>query len=155
MPTKNKAREDFAAWHGPVLLDTCAWIWLIDGHISMAKAPYLPSIEAAARDSRLLLAPISMWEVATKVANGRLTLSLPVNEWIHQGKRLARLIDAPMTAEIAVESAALPGAFHGDPADRLIVATARVLNAAIVTGDEKILAYALNGFIKAWRVNRV
>ena len=152
MPTGNKPREGFDAWHGPVLLDTCAWIWLVDGHESMAKAPCLPSVEAAAQDGRLLLAPISMWEVATKAAKGRLTLSLPVNEWIHQGRRLARLIDAPMSAEIAIESAALPGLFHGDPADRLVVATGRVLNAAIVTGDEKILAYALDGFIKAWRV---
>jgi PIN domain nuclease of toxin-antitoxin system len=152
MPTKNKQREDFEGWNGPVLLDTCAWIWLVDGHASMAKATCLPAIEAAARGGRLLLAPISMWEVATKAAKGRLTLSLPVNEWIHQSRRLARLIDAPMSAEIAIESAALPGAFHGDPADRLVVATGRVLNAAIVTGDEKILAYALNGFIKAWRV---
>lgn len=152
MPTKNKTREDLESWQGPVLLDTCAWIWLVDGHTNMAMAPCLPGVEAAARDGRLILAPISMWEVATKVAKGRLTLSLPVNEWIHQGKRLARLIDAPMSAEIAIESAALPGSFHGDPADRLVVATGRVLSAAIVTGDKNILAYARNGFAKAWKV---
>jgi PIN domain nuclease of toxin-antitoxin system len=152
MPIGTEAHGDFASWRGPVLLDTCAWIWLVDGHANMAKAPCLAAVEAAARDGRLVLAPISMWEVATKAAKGRLTLSLPVGEWIHQGKRQARLVDAPMSAEIAIESAALPGSFHGDPADRLVVATGRVLGAVIVTSDKKIADYSLEGFVKVWEI---
>jgi PIN domain nuclease of toxin-antitoxin system len=152
MPTKTKSSKSFTHWHGPVLLDTCAWIWLVDGHPKMAKAPCLDAVEAAALDGRLYLAPISMWEVATKAAKGRLALSLPIREWINQGKRQARLLDAPFSSEIAVESTALPGDFHSDPADRLIVATARVLGAALVTGDAKIIDYEASGAIRVWEL---
>jgi PIN domain nuclease of toxin-antitoxin system len=94
-----------------------------------------------------------MWEVATKAAKRRLTLSLPVGEWIHQGKQQARIGDAPMSAAIAIESAALPGGgLHGDPADRLVVATARVLGAALVTSDDKIISYGAAGFVKVWAI---
>jgi PIN domain nuclease of toxin-antitoxin system len=151
MPTGTEGRDDMSGWSGPVLLDTCAWIWLVDGHSKMGKASCLGAVEAAAREGRLVLAPISIWEVATKAAKGRLTLSMPVGEWIHQGKQQARIADAPMSAEIAIESAALPGGgFYGDPADRMVVATARVLGAALVTSDDKIISYGAAGFVKVW-----
>ena len=139
-----------SSWQGPVLLDTCAWTWLVDGHARMGKAVCRTAVEAAARDARLFLAPISMWEVATKAAKKKLALSLPAAEWIQRGKRRSCLLDAPFTADVAVESAALPGDFHGDPADRLIVASARILGAVLVTGDSAIIAYAKAGFVRVW-----
>ncbi|MCX6110489.1 MAG: type II toxin-antitoxin system VapC family toxin [Proteobacteria bacterium] len=144
---------DKAPGVGPiVLLDTCAWLWLAYGHDYFAKAACRPEVEAAGRDGRLLLAPISMWEVAMKAAKGKLALASPTLEWIQLSKRRSRIQDAPITAEIAVDSVSLPGSFHNDPADRLIVATARSLDAFLVTRDAAILAYAEGGFVKVWRL---
>ena len=69
---------DGAPGAGPaVLLDTCAWLWLAYGHDYFANAPCRPEVEAAGRDGRLFLAPISMWEIAMKAAKGKLALSSP------------------------------------------------------------------------------
>ncbi len=87
-----------------------------------------------------------------KAAKGKLALASPTLEWIHLSKRRSRIQDAPITAEIAVDSVSLPGSFHNDPADRLIVATARSLDAFLVTRDAAILTYAEGGFVKVWRL---
>lgn len=137
---------------GPVILDTCAWIWLVDGHARLLRSSHREDIEAAALEGRLLLSPISKWEVATKVAKGKMALSLPVLEWIREGKGRSRIRDAPLSDEIAVESANLPEELGGDPADRLVVATARVLGGAIVTGDQRIVAYGRQRLVRVWRV---
>jgi len=84
---------------------------------------------------------ISCWEVAKLVEIGRLTLPLPVASWIDAALAYpgVRLID--LTPRIAVESTQLPGGFHRDPADQIIVATAREYDWELVTVDERILAY--------------
>jgi PIN domain nuclease of toxin-antitoxin system len=84
---------------------------------------------------------ISCWEVAKLVERGRLTLPVPVGPWMQQalGYPGVRLI--PLSPEVAVESTQLPGAFHRDPADQIIVATARILNCPLVTLDQLIRAY--------------
>jgi PIN domain nuclease of toxin-antitoxin system len=135
-----------------VLLDTCAWLWLANGHERFVNASCRGDVEAAGRDGRLFLAPISMWEVAMKVAKGKLALSSPTLEWIQHSKRRSRIQDAPMAAEVAVDSATLPGSFHADPADRLVIATARYLDAHLVTGDKAIADYAQGGFVKVWKL---
>jgi len=89
----------------------------------------------------LRVSAISCWEVAKLVEYNRLTLPRPVGDWLRQalaypGTRLLEL-----TPEIAVESTQLPGAFHHDPADQIIVATARIYNCALLTSDTKILSY--------------
>ncbi len=71
----------------------------------------------------------------------RLQLSVDLAEWIKQCEQIPGLIFQPVTNAIALASVNLPGHFHPDPADRLIVATARVLGAVLVTGDSKIRAY--------------
>ena len=87
------------------------------------------------------MSAISCWKIAKLVERGRLTLPCPVYDWIQQalsypGVRLIELLP-----RISVESTQLPGEFHRDPADQIIVATARVLGVPLVTMDEKILAY--------------
>ncbi len=135
-----------------VVLDTCAWLWLAEGNKRFGTASCRAAVEAAGHGGRLYLAPISMWEVAMKVSHGKLVLAYPTLEWISLSKKLARIIDAPMTADVVVDSVNLPGSFHQDPADRLIVATARHLGACLVTGDQAIVNYAANGFVKVWKV---
>jgi len=79
--------------------------------------------------------------VAKAVENGRLKLPLPVAEWLNTALSYPGMRLLELTPEIAVESTQLPGAFHRDPADQIIVATARVYNCPLVTIDAKILAY--------------
>lgn len=122
-----------------IVLDTHIWVWWVhgDGALSASTRAMLDGAE----QTGLGVSAISCWEVAKLVECGRLSLPCPVLDWI----RLAlaypgvRLID--LSPAICVESTQLPGAFHRDPADQIIVATSRFLDAPLVTADAKILAY--------------
>jgi PIN domain nuclease of toxin-antitoxin system len=82
-------------------------------------------------------------------AKGRVRLGRDCLGWINEALTAPGVSLAALSPEIAVESNQLPGPFHGDPADRLIVATTRCLNAILVTKDERILVYSAKGFIKS------
>ena len=83
------------------------------------------------------------------VAKGRLELDRDVLDWLEAAARLPGLGVTPLSTAIAVGSTRLPGELHGDPADRLIVATARHLGAALVTADRALLGYAASGHLEA------
>jgi PIN domain nuclease of toxin-antitoxin system len=91
---------------------------------------------------RLLLSVISVWELGLLEAKGRVHLDHPCEEWVREALATPGLSVAPLTPEIALASSRLPQPFHGDPADRIIVATARSLGARLVTRDSRILEYA-------------
>lgn len=84
---------------------------------------------------------ISCWEVAKLVEKGRLTLSQPVGDWISEALALPDVLLLPLTAEIAIESAQLPPTIHADPADQIIVATARILQVPLLTADKRLIDY--------------
>lgn len=132
---------------GTVVLDTHVWIWLITGDERIMKAGYLSVIEQAAQKHAVHIPAICAWEVAMLAAKRRIILSESTLEWIRHALSAPGLMLCPLTPEIACESAGLPGDFHGDPADRLIVASARILNAPLVTFDQKIAQYAREGYI--------
>ena len=85
---------------------------------------------------------LSVWEVGMLEAKGRIELPLGCLEWVQRALEAPGLALVPLTTEVAVASSRLPGAFHGDPVDRILVATARDLDATLVTQDSKILAYS-------------
>ena len=89
----------------------------------------------------LAVSAISCWEVGQKVEQGKLSLQLPLDEWFAAATShpTIRMID--LSPAIALASTRLPGEFHKDPADRMIVATARALDLVLMTADEKILNY--------------
>jgi PIN domain nuclease of toxin-antitoxin system len=119
------------------LLDTHAWIWWIDQDARLgAKA--IAALDALPRDDRPLLADISLWEVAMLVERGRLALDLPLGEWLDAAAHPRSVQLVTVTPSIAAEVAALPESFHRDPADRLIVATSRVLQVPVLTHDKLI-----------------
>jgi PIN domain nuclease of toxin-antitoxin system len=122
-----------------ILLDTHIWIWWVHGddRLSQRHRTVLEQHESQA----LGVSVISCWEVAKLVEYGRLVLPLPVEEWFDQALSYpgTRLLD--LTPRIAAESSALPGEFHRDPADQIIVATARVHCCPVLTADRKILDY--------------
>ena len=124
-----------------IVLDTHTWVWW------MCAPENLPTRAREEIDRQLALRSVivstfSTWEVAMLIAKDRLQFSVDLAEWIKQSERIPGLAFQPVTNAIALASVSLPGQFHPDPADRLIVATARVLGAALVTGDAKIRAYA-------------
>lgn len=122
-----------------ILLDTHIWIWWVHGD---------PRLTAAAQeairqheDAALGVSVISCWEIANLVERNRIALSVSLPKWIDRALRYpgVRLLD--LTPTIAVDSTQLPGDFHKDPADRILVATARRHNCPILTADEPILRY--------------
>ena len=122
-----------------IVIDTHIWVWWVHGDAALPSATR-ESLDAC-EQTGIGVSAISCWEIAKLVERGRLTLPCPVYDWIQQalsypGVRLIELLP-----RISVESTQLPGEFHRDPADQIIVATARVLGVPLVTMDEKILAY--------------
>lgn len=106
-------------------------------------------IEAAARANEVLVSAITPWEIAMLSGKGRLALGREIGDWLDEALATPGIALAPITPGIAVDSVGLPGDFHADPADRLIVATARHANATLFTADRAILDYADAGHVKA------
>jgi len=123
-----------------IVLDTHIWVWWVDGNERLT-ARQLEFIKQHAPDG-LGVSVISCWEVAKLVEVGRLGLARPVQNWIAQALAYPDVQLLDLTPEIAVASTQLPGTFHRDPADQLIVATARAHNSLLLTADAKILNYA-------------
>jgi len=115
------------------------WVWWVhdDERITKTQAVAIKDHEA----NVIGVSAISCWEVAKLVEYGRLELPCPLNEWLVQALRYPGIQLLELTPVIAVESTQLPGEFHRDPADQIIVATARVHGCPLVTSDDKILSY--------------
>ena len=131
----------------PLLLDTHVWLWLVNGEPLHHAATV--AIRRASADSGLCICAISLWEVAMLEAKGRIQLQMDCLEWVAEACRRTAIRVVPLSAEIAVASTRLPGELHGDPADRLIAATARHEGAILVTRDHSLLAYARRGYLHA------
>lgn len=136
---------------GQVLLDTHVWLWLISGDEKPTRSPSLPVIKQASSASSVLVSAISVWEVAMLEAKGRVDLERDCMAWVTQALSAPGVSLTPLTPQIAVASTRLPGGFHGEPADRIIVATARALDATVVTRDKRIMEYGGRGLVEALR----
>lgn len=123
-----------------ILLDTHAWVWWVNDPQELSSAANR-AINTAREESAVYVSSMSAWEVALLVAKGRLQLTLDVEDWIIRSEALPFLNFIPVDNRIAVRSTTLPGTLHGDPADRIIIASALTLGAAIVTKDERIKRY--------------
>lgn len=122
-----------------IVIDTHIWIWWVHGHSSLE--PWMRTALTSHESDAIGVSAISVWEIARLEADGRLNLGRPIAEWfaIALAYPGVQLID--LTPEIAIDANNLPGAFHKDPADRIIVATARTLGCDLLTADQKILHY--------------
>ena len=120
------------------VLDTHAWVEWILGSRDLPSS-VRDALDGLSPDDRPYLSAISLWEVAMLVDLGRLSLSMPLIDWLTKAAhpRTVRLV--PLTPSIAAGSAALPSSFHRDPADRLIVATCLELDAPLLTRDRLIM----------------
>ena len=122
-----------------ILLDTHIWVWLACQ--SPQLTPRLQQLIQQRESNGLAVSVISCWEVAKLVEKGRLKLHLPVSDWIAAAIARPHIELVSLTPEIAIEACNLPQPFHRDPADEMIVATARLMNLPLLTVDSKILAY--------------
>jgi PIN domain nuclease of toxin-antitoxin system len=125
----------------PLLLDTHCWIWSQFGLDQEFSPAGLALFRKAASDSILRLSIISVWEVALLESKRRIHLEMDCGAWVNQALKTPGLSLIPLTPEIAVESTRLPGSIHGDPADRILVATARNIGARLMTRDRQLLKY--------------
>lgn len=123
-----------------IVLDTQAWLWWLHDP-SRLSAPVRQTLRAAEKEAGITVSVISVWEVATKCALGKLALPMQVDEWFNLARVYRGIIIEPVSAEDALASACLPGDFHKDPADRIIVALTRRRKATLITADSLIRAY--------------
>jgi PIN domain nuclease of toxin-antitoxin system len=122
-----------------ILLDTHIWVWWVDDNQQLVdRSRHL--IQDNVR-SGLEVSAISCWEVAKLVQYGRLELTCPLEEWMEQALAYPGVQRIELTPRIAIESTKLPGSFHRDPADQIIVATARVYDIPLLTVDSRMLQY--------------
>ena len=122
------------------LLDTHAWLWWVTEDARLSKRARTAIIRAQL-DEELALSAISIWEVAKKVEKGQLQLDRPLDDWLDAALAPEGMQVIEMSRPILVDSCRLPGPFHGDPADQIIVATARRRGMPLVTADSRIREY--------------
>ena len=133
---------------GVLVLDTHVWIWMLEGTKGQLSGATVTLVEQAAGRAEVAVAAISVWEVAMLAAKNRITVSRSIDEWTAAALAAPGIRLVELTPEIALESTRRPGEVHGDPADRLIIATARVLGATLITCDDRILDYASGGHVR-------
>lgn len=124
-----------------IVLDTHAWIWWVteDGRLSDQARK---AIETSLAEGSLWLSSISIWEVAKKVEKGQLILDRALDDWLDLALEPAGVKTVPLSRSVLVDSCRLPDALRGDPADQIIVATARTQGAVLVTRDAKLREYS-------------
>jgi PIN domain nuclease of toxin-antitoxin system len=123
-----------------ILLDTHTWLWLLHDS-NQLSAPAQNIITEAENNNNILISSISVWEIATKQSLNKLQLPLPIHEWFELAQQQPGTVIEPLSPLDAIHSANLPGEFHKDPADRILVAIARRYDIPLITCDEKILNY--------------
>lgn len=122
-----------------IVLDTHIWVWWVHGDARLTQTQ--ADVIAANEEDIIGVSAISCWEVAKLVERGRLELPCPLHEWFEQALGYPGLRLLELTPEVATESTQLPGEFHRDPADQIIVGTARLYGCPLVTSDRRMLAY--------------
>jgi len=132
-----------------LLLDTHVWIWLASGNSILSPATR-KAIDRAKDQEHLLISPISVWEISMLVERKRIVLDRDLADWLNQWIESPGILTAEFSFQVALLSNRLPGNLHGDPADRILIATAYHENAVLVTADEKILAYGKDSFISVY-----
>jgi PIN domain nuclease of toxin-antitoxin system len=126
-----------------LLLDTCAVVWVAQGAKISAEA------RRAVATKALHVSPISAWEIANLVRKNRIALAHPVTTWFYRTVAEMRAGLPNLTVEILANSCELPGDPPDDPADRIMIATARETDMVLLTRDSRILTYSRTGYVRA------
>ena len=132
-----------------LLLDTHVWVWVMEGK-PVFQEKFLKSLQNQQDNDGLLISPISIWEIGTLVEKKRLTLGMDRLDWVETAIQREGVNLAPLSPKIAIQSTRLPDGVHGDPADRILIATAREHQATLVTCDRKILEFGKGKFLNVF-----
>jgi PIN domain nuclease of toxin-antitoxin system len=130
-----------------LLPDTHVLIWYVEGIASRLSMEAVERIEEMRKQSRLFVSAISVWEVGMLHSQRKLALSAALDVWVARAADLPGLGLLPLDAESALESTRLLGTLQGDPADRFLVAIARMTGMPLMTADRKIIEYAGTGYV--------
>ncbi len=125
-----------------IILDTHVLVWWASGSDSLSSRASKTIQKTLTQKREIIVSSISAWEIAMLIQKGRLILNMDVESWLSEVSQIDGVRFVPVDNEIGIKSTMLPGEFHKDPADRMIVATARKLALPVVTADEKISQYA-------------
>ena len=130
--------------HAPIVLDTHVWMWLTNGDPKLGAKARIWIDETGDSGGELLVSAISVWEIAMLEAAGKIKLDGSVDKWITRALQLSGVDISPLIPAIAIDSCNLPGNFHGDPADRIILATARCRKCHLVNKrrEDSCIRYA-------------
>ena len=123
-----------------ILLDTGTWIWWVADPDRLSRRARL-AIEKHERTQTIVVSVISVWEIAVKVALGKLDIDRDVRAWIAAASAYPGVTVHPLDAWDTIESTLLPGRFHRDPADRILIAFARRLDIPLITSDVAMRRY--------------
>jgi PIN domain nuclease of toxin-antitoxin system len=124
-------------------------VWVQNGPKSNFSEAAATAIRHAAEDDALIISAISVWELGLLLARGRVQFpGYSARDWIREALATPGLSTIDVDANIAFDSTQLPGPIHADPADRIIVATARHLGATLLTRDRKLIEYGRQGHLK-------
>jgi len=121
------------------LADTHVLIWWVSERHRLSRGQQR-ALSEVTPERPLLVSDVSLWEIAMLAQKGRISLALPLREWLERAVAPPLVQRCGVTPAIAAEVAALPEIFHGDPADRIIVATARIHGTTLLTADQRIIA---------------
>lgn len=135
-----------------LLLDTHIWLWYAEGVTGRLRPASIRRLDDARKGDGLIVSAISVWEIGMHAARGRIQLAVPLRDWVERSLGVPGIRLAPLDATVAAESTLLPGEPQGDPADRFLIATARIHGIALATRDERILEYAKQGFLRVARM---
>jgi PIN domain nuclease of toxin-antitoxin system len=133
----------------PLLLDTHVWLWYALGMQNKLSADTVAAIDQSASQGQLQLSVMSVWEVSLLAAKQHIHLGQPTTDWVAKALALKGLQLTQLTPQIVIESNQLPGDFHPDPIDRMLVSTARCMGFSLLTRDQAILNYARQGYVTA------
>lgn len=125
----------------PILLDTHAWVWWVSADRRLSKKAAAAIRRTTHDEDGVWVSTISIWEVAKKVEKKQLVLDRPLRQWMEQATTVPGLFLAELSTAILLDSCELPQPFHGDPADQMIVASARQLGARLITKDRQLRSY--------------
>lgn len=142
LPTRIRTPADLETYDAPLLLDTHVWIWYLEGDASNFAPETQALLERSGKHARLFVCDISYWEVAVKAAKGKLTFAVDVAVWLQRAEQAPGIRFRPLTRPVLLESTRLGGTPHNDPADRMLMAMARLDGVPLVTADRLIIEYA-------------
>ncbi len=132
-----------------LLLDTHIWIWLMAGKDNFSPS-FLKIVDQSREKNRLFISVISVWEVGMLVEKGKINFEIDTMDWVEQSSNHSGITILPLTPTIAIESCRLFGNLHGDPVDRMLVATAHEFRSVLVTHDKKLIEYGKNHLINVY-----